>query len=155
MCDTTTKPTSTMIGNEINNSNKQRQEINSKNQHKFLSSDSVDCNVEYDDTLSVTYTSCSDCSNVCNLENNELSFRPNFIKNIETSTAKIGSVCVENSTNVTFGNKTYFNGPVVITHYVGNNVETSRTKKESKKPSQLKKSKNCDYFVKIEIMYRL
>lgn len=128
--------------------NEKRNEYHSNNQP-------VDFNVECDDTLSVTYTSCSDYSNSsCNLEINELNFNPNFVENLKPPNANIGSVCVENSTNVTIGNKTYFNGPVIIKHFVvdgsvesvntqeeGRSVESSRTEKEADKPNPLKNSR--------------
>lgn len=125
MSDTKTSASSIRIKNEI--LNEKFEEINSNNRHQLLSSDFVGCNVNADDTLSVC-TSCSDLSNtVCSLESSEFNVRPNFIKNIEPPNASFGSVCVENSTDVTFGNKVYFQGPVVITNLVvdGSNVEGS------------------------------
>lgn len=144
-----TKPNATssaiIIENEIEISSELIDDSNSKSRHQVLSSDSIDSSVEFDDTISVAYTSCSDYSNdICNLESKELNFTPNFIENIEPSNANIGSVCVENSTDVTFGNKTYFNGPVVIKHFVvdGSVVEGSRILEESDKLNPLKNSKN-------------
>lgn len=142
MSDTNTNATSAIF--KI--SNEESDEHNFNNKHQFLSSGSVNCCVEYDDTLSVAYSSCSDYSNqICNLENKELNFRPNCIDNIEPSNANMRSVCVENSTNVTFGNKTYFNGPVVIKNFVvdGNNVEASKTQEECDKLNPLKDGKTC------------
>lgn len=145
------KPNATpaIIKNEIQISNRQRDNSNSKTQHQILSNDSD--SVEFDDALSVAYTSCSDYSNdICHLDSNEPNLRPNFIENIEpSSNANIGSVCVENSTNVTFGNKTYFNGPVVIKHFVvdGNVVEGSDSKtlegRDNLSPLKISKAYGC------------
>lgn len=120
MSDTKTSDSSIRIPNE------KFEEINSNNRHQLLSSDFAGCNANADDTISVASTSCSNLSNtVCSLESSELNVRPNFIENIEPPNTSFGSVCVENSTDVTFGNKTYFQGPVVITNLVvdGSNVE--------------------------------
>lgn len=126
-----------------------RNETNSTDQHQFLSSDSVDRHVEYDDTSSDAYTSCSDFSNnVCNFESSELDRRPcrsNFIENIEPANANIGSVRVENSANVTFGNKTYFNGPVIIKHLTvdGSSMESTKTPEENDQPLKNSKFGGC------------
>ncbi|KAJ6619660.1 Peptidoglycan-recognition protein LF, partial [Pseudolycoriella hygida] len=45
-------------------------------------------------------------------------FGSSLIEQIEPFKANIGNVSVENSTNVTIGNNTYFNGPVTITNFV-------------------------------------
>lgn len=136
-----TATTSTIVKNE------QRNEIHSNNQHQFLSSESVDFSVECDDTLSVAYTSCSDYSNnSCNLEISGFNLNPNFVENLTPPHANIGSVCVENSTNVTFGNKTYFNGPVIIKHFVidGNSVENSNTQEEGSSVESSKTEEEAD-----------
>lgn len=81
------------------------------------------------DVLSVSGSSlcCDDTS--CNLKNNSECFlRPrDYLENYSTSNADIGNICVQNSTDVSFGNKTIhktiFNGPVVIKHFIATDVE--------------------------------
>lgn len=47
----------------------------------------------------------------------EIVLRPtgdSILESSSTSNRNIGSIAVQNSTDVTFGNKSFFNGPVVI-----------------------------------------
>lgn len=77
------------------------------------------------DVLSVSGSSlsCDDIS--CNFKNNsECCLRPrDYLENYSTSNADIGNICVQNSTDVSFGNKTFFNGPVVIKHFIATDAE--------------------------------
>lgn len=88
--------------------------------------ESVDWVVEEtdNDTLSVTGTSSSFGCYPANLRNNtEANIRPSLVQRIDclencsTSNADIGRICVQNSTDVTFGNKTFFYGPVEIKQF--------------------------------------
>lgn len=121
MPDTKASATS-VIENEI--ASEQLSEIDFNNQHPFLSINSIECNVDYDDTLSVAYTSSETSSIVCSSECSEPNIRPNIV---DPSNVHFGSVSVENSTNVTVGNQMYFQGPVAIATLVvdGNNVDRS------------------------------
>lgn len=55
------------------------------------------------------------------------------LENIASSNAHIGSVSVQNATDVTFGNKSFFNGPMVIKQltvdYGSQNSDTSKSGK--------------------------
>lgn len=95
------------------------------------------------DSLSVAETVSSDYSNdVSNLRINELISDISSFDNIKPPDTNIGSACVANSTNVTFG--TVFNGPVAITNFVvdSKKVKPSVTDKYNDHSDQPKTGKS-------------
>lgn len=127
---------------DIVTENINEKEVNSNNRNQFVSS------VLDDDTLSVAYTSCSDDSeSVSNSKTNECNYRQNFncIENINPSDTNIGSVCVENSTNVTFGTVFHGNigGNVMITQFIvdKNDVKINEVQECRDKTEQFENSK--------------
>lgn len=59
----------------------------------------------------------------------EIVLRPaetSIVESSSKSNRSIGSVTVKNSTDVTFGNKSFFNGPVVIKKFVVNNSDIQK-----------------------------
>lgn len=82
------------------------------------------------DILSVTDTSCSYGDLSLNLGNTiECNVQPSLGRSIDclekysSSNADIGNVSVQSSADVTFGNKTFFTGPVVIKNFVASEGE--------------------------------
>lgn len=81
-------------------------------QNRMLSINSLDI----DETSSVVYTSHSgSISTISNSRSSVVNSRPEY-KSIEPSKHDVGSVSVEDSSNVTFG--TIFNGPVAIKNVI-------------------------------------
>lgn len=82
--------------------------------------DDGDCDVLSTPSMStITGTSCFDCDDITyDLESTEkcLNFRSNVTAN--GTNGNIGSVCIQSSSEILFGNKTFFNGPVVIKQFV-------------------------------------
>lgn len=100
----------------------------SENDNKIQSEDKVMPNSGEEivnDILAVSGTSFTCDGTSCDMRNNTESrcrFR-DYLENYTTSNADIGNICVENSSDISFGNKTYFNGPVVIKQFVANDAE--------------------------------
>lgn len=83
------------------------------------SSDKINCDNNSDETSSNDSVTSGSM---------EIILRPteNAIESSSRSNANIGSITVQNSTDVTFGNKSFFNGPVVIKKFVVNNSNIQR-----------------------------
>lgn len=80
---------------------------------------------EIRDGLEDSYDVVSE-STICSIENSVFNLRSseNSIEHFKRSTETIGhfgNIEIENSSNITFGNKTFFNGPVVIKSLVLDN----------------------------------
>lgn len=91
--------------------------------------------VEVNDIVSISGTSLSCDDTIDNLKNHSETClrRRDCLENYSTSNADIGNICVQNSTDVSFGNKTFFNGPVVIKHFIASDVEQRSEPSESSK----------------------
>jgi len=79
------------------------------------------------DSFSAASTSCTGCSYISynmKINGTQLSIQPihghtsDCLENVAASNVNVGSISVQNGTDVTFGNKTFFNAPVVIKQLV-------------------------------------
>lgn len=61
---------------------------------------------------------------------------------VATSNSSIGNISVQNSTDVALGNKTYFNGPVMMKHMTVDNGQRKSDKSERATETKTKETSN-------------